>query len=111
MTLLNSADCDVITDITLMEIKSKSEIRDEKINQVLENKIYEFLYNSNIWESAFQTISCHRTRAGAEKAMGEHKAKAKEKFDKLYKNNPGLKIDIEFGEHEDWQIGETELLD
>lgn len=111
MTLLNSADCDVITDITLMEIKSKSEIRDEKINQVLENKIYEFLYNSNIWESAFQTISCHRTRAGAEKAMCEHKAKAKENFDKLYKNNTELKIDIEFGEHEDWQIGETELLD
>jgi hypothetical protein len=72
-----------------MEIKSKSEVRDEKINKVLleNNKIYEFLYNPCTWESAFQTISCHRTREGAEKAMNDHKAKAKENFDKLYKNN------------------------
>jgi len=48
------------------------------------NKIYEFLYNSSIHESSSATMSIHRTRAGAEKAMEDHKAIEKVKWQKMY---------------------------
>ena len=41
--------------------------------------LYEFLYNSCIYESGSSTISLHYSRDGAEKAMNEHKQKALEK--------------------------------
>ena len=43
-------------------------------------KVYAFLYNSCIYESAHATMSLHKTRKGAEMAMEVHKAeKEKEK--------------------------------
>jgi hypothetical protein len=38
--------------------------------------VYEFLYNPSTYESAAQTVSIHKTRRGAEKAMELHKEKA-----------------------------------
>lgn len=39
-------------------------------------KVYAFIYNSNIHESVYATMSLHFTRGGAKKAMNEHKKKA-----------------------------------
>ena len=73
--------------------------------------IYEFLYCPCIHESAYASVSLHRTKEGAEKAMKKHKASELKKFNKLYKNDPELKKLMKFGQHEDWSIGEQELLD
>ena len=37
------------------------------------DKVYEFWYNDDFYESAAQCMSLHRTREGAEKAMERHK--------------------------------------
>lgn len=39
-------------------------------------KVYAFIYNSNIHESAYVTMSLHFTRGGANRAKNEHKKKA-----------------------------------
>lgn len=67
-------------------------------------KIYKALYNPCIHESAWHTLSIHRTRRGAEMAMEFHKNEEKEKYDKYIG-------DDKFGEHEDWCVWEDELLD
>ena len=96
----------------------------------LKNIIYEFLYNGCIHESSYATMSLHKTKAGAEKALNEHKEKAKVKHEKNIKfmmeeikNNDDLTAEDKkvlldnydeyhkFGAHEDWAIGEQELLD
>ncbi len=73
--------------------------------------IYEFLYNSCIHESAAATMSLHRTREGAERALEEHKAKERENHKKMIEFDPINYNDNNFGEHEDWYIGEKELMD
>ena len=103
--------------------------------------IYEFLYCSCIHESSYATMSLHRTKEGAEKAMKKHKIErrvdhdkliefqlneCKEYYDKKLKEGKESAADIQthydymvehytkedtFGAHEDWQIGEQELLD
>lgn len=93
-------------------------------------KIYEFLYCSCIHESSYATMSLHKTKEGAEKAMKLHKEAAMKDYEEKYKREVGrtkeyakeenlsddkLSILIEgitkFGAHEDWVIGEQELLD
>lgn len=74
--------------------------------------IYEFLYNSSTEESSYATMSLHRTKEGAEKAMEKHKAKERRKWNKMYKNQPELiKKMSKFGQYQDWTIGEQKLLD
>jgi len=78
------------------------------------NTIFEFLYNDCIHESAFATVSTHRTKKGAEMAMAFHKNEAKEEWDKDNKElkEAGLEpYKSEFGEHESWHVRETKLLD
>ncbi len=41
-------------------------------------KVYAALYCSCTEESAYETLSLHMTKEGAEKAVEEHKAKVKE---------------------------------
>jgi hypothetical protein len=92
-------------------------------------KIYEFLYCGCIHESSYATMSLHKTKAGAEKAMNAHKEKEKKKYEKdrramdkhimaeegTSKKQKKLLIEhnhsISFGVHQDWAIGEQELLD
>ncbi len=71
--------------------------------------IYKALYNCCVHESSYATISIHKTKEGAEKAIEIHKAKEKEEFDKIYKDNN--EFNFKFGEHENWDIAKTELLD
>lgn len=87
--------------------------------------IYEFLYCDCIHESSYATLSLHKTKEGAEKAMKKHKEQEKEKFDKYYQSQAKrfkkeeepktAKILIKslgtYDTHKDWQIGKQELLD
>ncbi len=74
-------------------------------------KIYEFLYCSCIYESSYATMSLHRTKAGAYKAMKKHKIDTyMEWYDKraLYgKEYTRFPYDFSQG----WAIGEQELCE
>jgi hypothetical protein len=50
--------------------------------------VWEFMYNDFTYESAAHTMSLHRTKKGATKAMEIHKEKVKKEWDKLYKDDP-----------------------
>lgn len=39
----------------------------------MENKIFAFMHCPCVYESAYYTVSLHRTREGAEKALEAHK--------------------------------------
>lgn len=76
-------------------------------------KVYEFLYNSDTYESAAATISIHKTIKGAEMAMEFHKAEVKKEYEtsfgseskeyqKWLKDNP-------FDSDKWWGIRETNL--
>lgn len=74
-------------------------------------EIYEFLYCCCTFESSYATMSLHKTKSGAYKAMKAHKvSEFMEWYDKrsLYgKDHTGFNYD--FGK--DWAIGKQELLD
>lgn len=76
-------------------------------------KIYEALYCSCIHESSFATLSLHRTRAGAEKAVQDHKDKIKKEWEKEQAEfkKEGLESRFPWDFVQEWDIQETELLD
>lgn len=71
--------------------------------------VYAFMYCGCIYESSFATVSLHRTKEGAEKAMEAHKAEKKEWHDKMYADED--EEDLQFGEFEDWIVEPIEILD
>jgi hypothetical protein len=72
-------------------------------------EIYEFLHTDCIYESAYRTVSVHRTKKGAYKAM---RAFLEREYTEWRDNNILLGKDPhKFGVHEDWKIGTIELLD
>lgn len=79
--------------------------------------IYEALYCCCIHESSYATISLHKTRKGAEEAIKNHKDEKKRKFDEIYQRairlgkNDIILNSMKFGQHKDWTIGETKLLE
>lgn len=75
--------------------------------------IYEALYCCCIHESSYGTLSTHRSREGAEKAMNKHRDAEKKEWDEMYRDveEPSLFEDMKFGQHEDWDVREIELLD
>ena len=77
-------------------------------------KLYEALYCDCTHESSFATISIHRTREGAEKAVQDDKDKMKAEHEKSKKDieDAGLEFDdYEWNIDKEWDIQETELLD
>jgi hypothetical protein len=70
--------------------------------------VYAFMYCDCVFESSFATISLHRSKEGAEKAMEAHRAKKKEWHDKMYADEDE---DFKFGEFEDWTVEPLEILD
>ena len=98
---------------------------DEHANQFKSNTLFEFVYCGMTEESSYATISLHRTREGAEKAMNEHKQKERlqhDKFIERYKknlkkqgveeNDMGMYLEsFEFGKFKDWGVQEVEILD
>lgn len=71
--------------------------------------VYAFMYCDCVFESAFATISLHRSKEGAEKAMEAHKAEKKEWHDKRYADED--EEDFIFGEFEEWIVEPIEILD
>lgn len=67
-----------------------------------EINLWAFYYNPCHWESASYIESYHRTKKGALQAMREHKAKEKQDFDRMYKNEKGWKP--KFGAYESWFV-------
>lgn len=71
-------------------------------------KIYQALYNPMVHESAYATLSIHKTREGAEKAIQEHKDIEKARFDVLhFDEEEGTGYGYDFCK--DWIVEETEV--
>lgn len=70
--------------------------------------IFEACYNEMTYESSFMTISLHRTKKGAEKAIRKSKRQVKKDFYSFYndENKP-----LEWNEFKAWGIFESELLE
>lgn len=76
--------------------------------------IYEALYCCDIHDSSYATLSIHRTRKGAERAIENHKAAKKAEFDDLYYNPEypvNMIVEMKYDDNQAWTIRETELLD
>jgi len=75
-------------------------------------EVYEFLYCSCIHESSFGTISVHRTKTGAYKAMKKHILEAYAAWydSRIMHGKPKYYTD-KFGEHESWKVGAIQILD
>lgn len=69
--------------------------------------VYAFMYNSCVHESSWATISLHSSLEGAQKAMEEHKKKARDEFNEIIDGNDN---DFKFGEDEDWCVKTFEVL-
>lgn len=72
-------------------------------------KIYQALYNYCEPEGSFETISIHRSKEGAEKAIENHKKEQYEIWETIYVKDKNERF--VFGEFEKWKINETELLE
>ncbi len=73
-------------------------------------KVFEATYNPMVHESGDITLSIHRTREGAEKAIEDHKAIQKKEYDDLYKNDPDM-VPGKWDDFQYWEVIETELKD
>lgn len=62
-------------------------------------KLYEFLYNDCTHESACETVSLHRTKEGAQKAMEKHKIEDKQRHYSMYKDGKETQKEWPY----DWQ--------
>lgn len=84
------------------------------VNENKKGVVYEALYNDNIHESAAGTLSIHKTREGAQKAIDYHKMEQLAEFNKFMSDisEEEQKImNFKFGEHEWWGIRETEIFE
>lgn len=71
--------------------------------------VYAFKYCDCVYESSYATISLHRSKEGADKAMEAHKLERKEWYDKLYADEED--DDTSFTDFEDWLVEPVEILD
>ena len=83
-------------------------------------KVFEALHNPMVYESSAGTLSVHRTREGAEKAIAAHKAKEKAEHDEMYSNERLAESELAhykkypkpaFDEHQWWGVNEIEIQD
>ena len=75
------------------------------------NFIWAFNYCPCIHESGWITISLHRTKKGAKKAMCEHKKEKEKEYKRIYSEDDDSEIFGKFGEMEQWTIMKKEILD
>jgi hypothetical protein len=95
-------------------------------NKIMSQIIYQALYCPCIHESSSGTLSLHKTKEGAEKAVEAHKAliraewvdwgnsmcgKPKPNVIDEYKTFAEFEEEFPFAQHESWDVSETELLD
>jgi hypothetical protein len=73
------------------------------------NKVYAFEYTSCIYESSFKTMSIHRTKKGAYKAMRNF---LETEYAKWRNYNLIFGVDsFKFGYLESWRIVEVDVLE
>ena len=77
--------------------------------------VYEFLYNSSCCESAAATMSIHKSKKGAERAMEEHKTKIKKEWledvnNADVDNSPKYWRNYKWDFDQWWGVRECELL-
>jgi hypothetical protein len=72
--------------------------------------IWAFMYNPMIEESAWATVSLHKTKRGAEVAMEFHKNEAKKEYEERKKRRGGH-WPIEFGAFEAWGVQKLEIFE
>ncbi len=75
----------------------------------MKDKVYSFQYTYCIYESAFATISLHKTAKGAYSAMKKHILKEYEQW-----REEGLrygKQTFKHGQYEDWRIVAIPVLE
>lgn len=70
--------------------------------------IFQFLYCPCIYESAWATISIHRTREGAEAAMEAHKGNERDVWEK---ENKGFEPTHPFDFAKEWKVAEGVILE
>lgn len=69
--------------------------------------IYLAQYNPQIEESAYATLSIHRTEAGAERAIALHKIKIKQEYDKKFDAEYIKKYP--YDKWQDWCVTDSKL--
>jgi hypothetical protein len=75
-------------------------------------KVYKFLYCSCIFESSYSTISLHRTKAGAYKAMRHHiMTEYQNWYEDRIRFGKNKDLGQKFGCHEAWTIDEQEVYE
>lgn len=70
------------------------------------NTLYAFLYNPMIHESGYITVSIHKTREGAEKAMEWHKHECRKEWAEIYKAVHRTELDHPFDAFQNWVVEE-----
>ena len=83
-------------------------MRSPEYKQLIPTTLYAFLYNPMIHESGYITISIHRTREGAEKALAWHKNDCIKEWKEIMKDDLA---EFPFGQSQDWRIEEITILD
>ena len=73
-------------------------------------KIYAFKYTSCIYESAYETITIHKSRETANQAMEKYVAKRRKEHYKLWQDDEDGK-DYKLEDFEAWEVEEMEVLD
>lgn len=96
---------------------NRDEMRDD-LDKVIENslkpypkmkKVYEFLYNPSVSESAPLTVSIHESESGAIQAMEAHRHEIWEDWNEEKKHNPE-DVDYPWDFDQWWGVKESELL-
>lgn len=72
--------------------------------------VFRALYNPMFEESAYHTLSLHKTKKGAEMAISFHKEQCREDWMKLYGSEEDRE-DFPFALFERWLIDEMEVED
>lgn len=84
----------------------------DKGYELSDGNLYEAIYNPDIYDSVASTISIHRTREGAQKAVEMHKQQVKAAFDEIY-NNPKypaiMLVNMKYNDGCYWDIREIKI--
>ncbi len=74
--------------------------------------IYLALYNDCIYESSARTLSAHRTKEGAEKAIADHKFNKQKEHDEMFSScKEDDRPDFTFDWDKWWGVEECEIID
>ncbi len=73
-------------------------------------KVWEAMHCPCVYESAYATLSLHRTKEGAEKVVQASKDAVKKRFDEFYKKREPITTH-KWDDFDGWSITETKVLE